>query len=227
MPRLQEIRRYPVKAMGGESLRSVEVEARGLAGDRGYAVVDDDGKLATGKHSQRFRRRDQVFEFASRTTPDGIVVTGRGEEWPVPSGSLDRALSEAMGDPVRVLPETSTPYFDAGAVSLVGTASLEWCREHLGVDADRRRLRPNLVVETSEPFVEESWAGSVEIGAVALTQFKRIERCRMIDIAQEGLSREGRWLKTLTVAREMFLGVYLDVARPGRLTVGDEVHVLG
>ena len=224
---LGEIRRYPVKAMGGESLDSVQVEARGVLGDRQYAVVDGDGKLASGKHSRRFRRRDPVFEFASRTTPDGVLVTGRGGEWAVGSEALDRALTGAMGDPVRVLPETSTPHFDAGAVSLVGTASLDWCREHLGVDADRRRLRPNLVVETSEPFVEESWRGPLEIGEVALTPSMQIERCRMIDIAQEGLPREGRWLKALTDTREMNLGVYLDVARPGRLTVGDEVRLLG
>ena len=82
--RLQEIRRYPVKAMGGESLAAARVERRGLVGDRAYAVVDGDGKLATGKHSRRFRRRDEVFEFASRTTADGVVVTGRAGEWPAP-----------------------------------------------------------------------------------------------------------------------------------------------
>ena len=227
VPTLLEIRRYPVKAMGGESLESVAVDARGLAGDRAYAVVDADGKLATGKHSQRFRRRDEVFEFAARTTGDGVGVSGRGGTWPVPSGALDAALSEAMGDPVRVLPETTTLYFDAGQVSLVGTASLDWCREHLGVDADRRRIRPNLVIDTVEPFIEETWTGDVCVGEVRLTPVERIERCRMIDIAQEGLSREGRWLKSLTDAREMCLGIYLDVAVPGRVSVGDEVGPRG
>jgi uncharacterized protein YcbX len=213
--------------MGGESLESVEIEVRGLTGDRVLAVVDDDGKLATGKHSRRFRRRDEVFEFASRTTADGVRVTGRGGEWPAPGEDLDRALSDAMGDHVRVLPETGTPYFDAGHVSVVGTASLAWCVEHLGVDADRRRIRPNLVVETDEPFVEETWRGEVALGEVVLTPVERIERCRMIDIAQEGLPREGRWLKALTEAREMCLGVYLDVAQPGAVSVGDEVSLRG
>src|SRR3954452_4600297 len=108
--------------MGGESLATVEVDARGLEGDRAYAVVDDDGKLATGKHSRRFRRRDEVFEFAARTTPEGVRVTGRGGEWSTPSDELDRALSEAMSAPVRVLAETTTPYFDAAQISLIGTA---------------------------------------------------------------------------------------------------------
>ena len=225
VPRLQEIRRYPVKAMGGESLTRVEVDRRGIVGDRAYAVVDGEGKLATGKHSRRFRRRDQVFEFAARTTPDGVVVTGRGGTWDVPGDDLDRALSEAMGDPVRLLAETTTPYFDAGRISLVGSASLDWCREHLHVDADRRRIRPNLVVETDEPFVEETWAGDIAVGGVRLRPVERIERCRMIDIAQEGLPREGRWLKALTGAREMCLGVYLDVTGPGTISVGDESRV--
>jgi uncharacterized protein YcbX len=226
VPRLQEIRRYPVKAMGGESLELADVDTRGLVGDRVYAVVDSDGKLATGKHSRRFRRRDEVFEFASRTTPDGVRVGGRGREWRVPDDDLDRALSDALGAPVRVLPETTTPYFDAGHVSLVGTASLDWCRARLGVDADRRRIRPNLVVETAEPFIEETWSG-LTVGGVRLVHVERIERCRMIDIAQEGLPRDGRWLKALTEARGMCLGVYLDVAEPGRVSLGDGVSVAG
>ncbi len=225
VPTLLEIRRYPVKAMGGESLAAVDVEPRGLVGDRAYAVVDGDGKLATGKHSRRFRRRDEVFEFSSRTTSDGVVVRGRGAEWAAPGDDLDLALTEAMGDDVRVLPETTTPFFDAGAVSLVGTASLRWCAEHLGVDADRRRIRPNLVVETDEAFVEETWTGPLRIGGVRLSPVERIERCRMIDIAQEGLPRDGRWLKALTVTREMSLGVYLEVVEPGAVRVGDEVRV--
>jgi uncharacterized protein len=222
-PVVREIRRYPVKSMGGESLGSATVDARGLVGDRLYAVVDGVGKLASGKHSRRFRRRDEVFEFASRTTGEGVRVAGRGGTWLVGDPDLDATLTEAMRDPVRVLAEDQTPHHDAGEVSLVGTASLDWCREHLGVDADRRRIRPNLVVDTSEPFVEESWSGSVRIGSIELLTVRRIERCRMIDIAQEGLPRDGRWLKALADTRDMSLGIYLGVVRPGVVAVGDEV----
>jgi uncharacterized protein YcbX len=227
VPVIHEIRRYPVKSMGGESLEVVEVDARGLAGDRWYAVVDGDGKLSSGKHSSRFRRRDAVFEYAARTTADGVRVTGRGGEWSVGDASLDAALSEATGDPVRVLAERATPHQDAGEVSLVGTASLDWCREHLHVDADRRRIRPNLVIDTTEPFVEETWTGLVTVGSARLRLVRRIERCRMVDIAQEGLPREGRWLKALTDTREMRLAVYLDVIDPGTMRLGDEVRLGG
>jgi uncharacterized protein YcbX len=222
-PVVREVRRYPVKSMAGESLDSVQVESRGLVGDRWYAVVDAAGKLASGKHSRRFRRRDEVFEFASRTTDKGVQVTGRGGSWLVGDADLDTVLTDVMGDRVRVLPETQTPHHDAGQVSLVGTASLDWCREHLRVDADRRRIRPNLVVDTTEPFVEETWSGILGIGGAGLRAARRIERCRMIDIAQEGLPRDGRWLKALTGTRDMCLGIYLDVVRPGVVAVGDGV----
>jgi uncharacterized protein YcbX len=225
VPVLHEIRRYPVKSMAGESLDAVEIDRRGLAGDRWYAVVDNDGKLASGKHSRRFRRRDAVFHFAACTTGAGVRVTGRGGEWCVGDAALDDALTEAMGDAVRVLPEARTPHQDEGEVSLVGTASLDWCREHLGVDADRRRIRPNLVVDTSEPFVEETWTGPMTLGTARLRFDKRIPRCRMVDIAQEGLPPERGWLKALTETREMFLGIHLTVVGPGIVRVGDDVRL--
>jgi len=40
--------RYPVKSMRGETLEHVEVEPRGLSGDRGWAVYTDDGGIGSG-----------------------------------------------------------------------------------------------------------------------------------------------------------------------------------
>src|SRR5690606_27417951 len=112
------------------------------------------------------------------TTPAGVVVAGRGEEWAVGQPSLDEALSAACAADVSVRAEDLTPHFDAGAVSLVGTASLEWVAAELGVDADPRRLRVNLVVETDVPFVEEGWVGSqLRIGSAAFAVTERVERC--------------------------------------------------
>ncbi len=221
-----EIRRYPVKAMGGEPLESVDLDARGLAMDRWFAVVDEDGKLATGKSSGRFRRFDEVFEYAAQVVDDEVVVSACARSWPV-GAELDQVLSVHLGADVTVRPEAEVPHQDDGQVSLVGTASLDWCREHLGVDADRRRIRPNLVVETTEPFVEETWGGAtIRVGGAELRILERIERCRMIDIAQEGLGPEGGWLKGLGRTRDLSLGMYAEVVQPGRVTVGDPVGLL-
>ena len=47
--------RYPVKSMQGEELGAAEVTARGLLGDRAYALVDRaDGKAATAKNPRKW-----------------------------------------------------------------------------------------------------------------------------------------------------------------------------
>ena len=195
-------------------------------GDRWFCVVDADGKLATGKHSQRFRRYDEVFEYSASMVGDDVQVVGSSGSWRIGDAGLDQALSDHFGAEVRVQRETGTPYQDAGQVSLVGTASLEWCREHLAVDGDRRRIRPNLVVRTTEPFVEETWAGAtIRVGDVELSVVERIERCRMVDIAQEGLPEQAGWLKALGRERDLSLGMYAEVHTPGRIDLGDTVNV--
>lgn len=222
------LRRYPVKSMGGESLECAEIDARGLVGDRWYAVEDDQGHLASGKTTRRFRRRDRVFDFAADTGPGGVSVHSGDRHWVVGDADLDRHLSEVMEASVRVAAERPLDgplHQDAGQVSLVGTASLGWCRDELGVDADVRRLRANIVVETDEPFVEESWIG-VHLGAgtATLRVVERIERCRMVDLAQDGVPTTARFLKSLA-PRDLCLGVYADVEVPGRLCVGAELEV--
>lgn len=218
--------RYPVKSMGGEALEQVALDARGLAGDRWFAVEDGDGHFASGKNTTRFRRRDPVFEYAARTTPAGIMVAGPEGEWPVGAPALDATLSGRMGVPVTVAAEHAVPHQDQGQVSLVGTATLGWCAEQWEIDADPRRLRVNLLVETDEPFVEEIWAGrALEIGDARLTVVERVPRCRMIDVEQVGVAARGRWLKPLGRVRDTCIAMYADVARPGVVRLGDEVRV--
>ncbi len=224
---ITEIRRYPVKSMGGEALGFVDLDERGMVGDRWFSVVDAEGKLASGKNSRRFRRFDEVFEYSASMDGDDAHVVGPTGSWCVGDPELDRVLSEHFGAEVRVQRETGTPYQDAAPVSLVGTASLAWCRTHLGVDGDVRRLRTNLVVETKEPFVEETWAGrAICVDDVVLAVVERTERCRMVDIAQEGLAEQPGWLKALGRERGLCLGMYADVTRSGSIGLGDPVDVV-
>jgi len=228
--RVVSIRRYPVKSMGGEALDAVEFEARGIVGDRFYAVRDGDNRLASGKNTRRMVRRDGVFAYAA-STDAGSGGTGRvtiadasGPLGVAGDPALDALLTEALGADVRVAPETDVPHFDSGSVSIIGTATLAWCARELHADADPRRLRVNIVIATSEPFEEERWIGStLAIGTVLLTPVDRIERCRTIDLAQDGVDRPTRWLKQLSERRDLRLAVYCDVARAGTTRVGDEV----
>lgn len=219
------LRRYPVKSMGGEPLEQLTLDARGVQGDRWYAVVDDDGRLASGKNTTRFRRRDAVFDHSAATGESGdVVVSGAAGQWSVGDHALDAVLSDATGAAVRVAPEAGVAHHDAGQVSLVGTATLEWCAERWGIDADPRRLRANLVLATDEPFIEEEWIGrTLGIGGAALVVARRISRCRTIDLDQDGVRAQGRWLRPLTQERDMCVAMYADVEATGTVRSGDAV----
>jgi hypothetical protein len=224
--KVRTIRRYPVKSMGGEALASARFDLRGVTGDRWFAVEDGQGRFASGKNTRRFRRRDRIFEYYAKTDPSAVTVTGPTGSWKVGDPALDADLSAALGVPVQVMPEADVPHQDAGAVSLVGTATLQWCAHRWGIDADARRLRANIVFESKEPFVEETWVGqTVQLGTAVLRVAGRVERCRMIDVAQDGVRPDGRWLKQLAAEREMRLAVYADVTRPGSVAVGDAIQV--
>lgn len=220
------IRRYPVKSMGGESLDNVALDARGVTGDRWYAVEDGNGHFASGKNTRRFRRHDSVFDYSARTLDGAVVVAGPEGQWQVGDPQLDAALTARMMTPVRVLPERGVPHQDMGAVSLIGTATLNWCASRWGLNADPRRLRVNVVVRTTEPFVEEKWQGQrITIGEAELDVFERAPRCRMIDVDQDGAKADGRWLKPLAAERDMFLAVYAGVVEPARIALWDEVRL--
>jgi uncharacterized protein YcbX len=237
--------RFPVKAMGGESLTEVSIDSRGLVGDREWAVYDASGKLASGKQTSRFRRMDAVFELAAKTLPDGEAVDillPSGERVRAGEGRADVVLSDHFGEEVEVAPESDVPHQDAGQVSLVGSATLaELARLH-GLDAplDVRHLRVNLVLDTDEPFVEESWVGreltfggaldvtaavdaSAAQPALVLRVVEPIDRCRMVDIAQVEVAAVEGLLRTISDRRNLCTAVYADVVTPGTVRLGDVV----
>lgn len=211
--------------MAGESLSTVEVDGRGLVGDRWFAVTDAQGHFASGKRTRRFRRHDEVFDYAARTVGDGVIVVGREGEWRVGEKALDSLLSERMGEPMQVLPEQAERHQDGGQISLIGSATLDWFSRRWDIDADPRRLRVNLVLETDEPFIEEAWVGTaIFVGEVRLNLVERVERCRTIDLDQDGVDARGRWLKPLGEERDMCAAVYADVLTAGQISRGDRVE---
>ncbi|TLP78959.1 MOSC domain-containing protein [Nesterenkonia sphaerica] len=223
------IRRYPVKSMGGESLVAVELDSRGLAGDREYAVRNQEGKLASGKNGSRFRRYDAVFDYTARTREGTVWVAGGTGTWVVGDPDLNRELSRAFGAPVEVTAESDAPHFDGGAVSVIGTATLQWMAQQWGIHADPRRLRVNLLLQTEEPFIEETWIGhslaigATREGAAEVVMEEKIPRCRTVDVDQDGTRAAGRMLPLLGRYRELCVAVYARVSVPGRIAQGDRV----
>jgi uncharacterized protein YcbX len=235
---IQQVWRYPVKSLGGQRVAASLVNERGLLGDRLWAVRDEDGKLGSGKDSRRFRRMEGLLGVTARYDAEPraaqieppVVIGPDGTEHPVDSGAADQLLRGITGKAqVKVCRESDVSHFDEVAISLIGTATLDWMRGELPyVEIDPRRFRVNLVIGTSEPFIEETWLGrDVTIGAgedAAHAVFDRVlQRCVMVGMAQPGLSESGEVLRRLGRRSDhpVCLALGGSIARPGVIRAGE------
>ena len=233
--RVVELWRYPVKSLQGERLTHAPAGPAGIDGDRHWAIRDE----ATG--FTLTARREPALLFASaQCTPGGVAIR-------LPDGSLvagDGDLSRWLGHPVRLVEaspddrgiyETPTwvedeqarpwetwegpsgSYHDSGRtqVSLVSQATLG--------DWDRRRFRPNVVLDGSG---EDGMVGqTVRVGGAELAVVKRIDRCVMTTRPQpDGLGRDLEVLRRVIRERAGCLAIGAIVRAPGDMQIGDRLE---
>lgn len=239
--KIAEIWRYPVKSLQGERIDSARVSAEGIEGDRRFAIFN----LETGLGVTA--RRDSELLFASaRTLTDGPAVHRDDVEITLPDGSIardDAALSTWLGRPVALRStaevtsrqfetvddfehedtstwhpfEGSTGAFHDGQHAQLSLVSFE----SLG-DWDRRRFRPNIVLDGGG---ENALVGSrVQLGSVTLDVVARLGRCVMITRPQPGgIDKDLTVLRSVHREFEGRMAVGASVAIPGSLAVGDEI----
>ena len=229
---IEEIRRYPVKSLGGEQLDTATVDAHGIEGDRQWGIRDEDtGLILTG------RREPQLLLGSSRYVDGTVVLT-------LPNGTEtndDAVLSWWLGKPVtlvRASPDGGgtfenpmDPENDADWVSWTGpSGSLhDSTRTMVSLastnsigDWDRRRFRKNLVARGSG---EDALVGrGVVIGSCRLSVTKRIDRCVMVTRPLPGVERDLDVLRTINRDRERCLGIGMLIEQPGTISVGDELQ---
>jgi uncharacterized protein YcbX len=223
-----ELWRYPVKSLLGEQVDHVEVDERGVLGDRLFAVTDHGGKLGSGKTSQRFRRLDGLFELrAHGNAADPLVTLPDGRELPVGDPELDAFLSTRYGDELRVARESAVTHHDAAPLHLLTTSSIRWLAERLPASAvDRRRFRPNVLLDggATAELLEDTWVGSrFALGSTVIRVRARTDRCVMTTNAQSELPQDSAILRAVTELNDTFLGVFADVERPGTVRVDDRL----
>jgi uncharacterized protein len=227
--RVLEIRRYPIKSVLGEQLRSADIDGRGLVGDRLWAVRDHDGKFGSGKNTRRFRRMPGLFDLRGHgdgpvpriDLPDGCTYAADDPE-------AHAAVSRHLGRDVTVEREADVLHHDEGPVSVITTAGLRHLSALIGEPVDPLRFRANLLIDVpGTGFPEDAWIGQqLSIGRdVVLTPMRGLTRCVMIDLAQEEVPDDGRLLKTISEHHDMVFGLWARVERPGVVTVHDAVVV--
>ncbi|PPK69150.1 MOSC domain-containing protein [Actinokineospora auranticolor] len=212
--------RYPVKSLRGESVEVLEVDGRGAVDDRRWALRAANGKLGSGKSTNRFTRLPRLLDMWSKRVWGVHTVVGLpdGREYATVDEKVHEAVSEVVGQPVTVVEEGEVPHLDAGPVHLVTTASLRW------LGAEWERARPNIVIDVDgEDRVEDEWIGRrLTVGTAELEITRPVIRCVMLDHAQGELPAVDL-LRNLA-PQDMTFGVYATVRRPGVMGTGDVVR---
>jgi uncharacterized protein len=217
--------RYPVKSFGGESTRRTFVGPFGPIGDRRHAVVTRQGEpLSARRQSKLLGYRahfadTEAVEDVRVKTPDGRVMS-------LADPDLEAELDRLLDRPVT-FGRSAQGFPDAAHVHLGTVQSIGTLGEAVGENLDRRRFRPNVVVELDrdEPFSEVSWPGStLRLGdRVELRVVVQTERCAVTTFDPDTLDRDKRVHEAIARTRENFFGVYGQVLRSGWLQVGDPV----
>lgn len=218
--------RYPVKSMLGEQCDAVELDTRGVRGDRRFAVRSEDGKLGSGKNSRRHRHIEGLFEFRARYAGESPEITfPDGRRMGAEDPGIDAALSGTLRVPVTLAREADISHFDTGAVHIVSSASLDWLRSRLpGSRVDERRFRPNILITAAEP--ERAWLGrTLRVGEVRLRVTDPTERCGMTTFAQADLPFDPKILRSIAQEADQLFGAYVEVLQPGRIARGDAVTI--
>lgn len=227
---VQALCRYPVKSTAGQGLRTSAVTLQGLRHDRRWAAYLDDGGIASGKRTRRFRPVPGLMGWRSRAGDEGgvpVLISPAGVEYDVDQPAASRALTAAFGRRLTLLPQTATQHHDESPLHLLTTSSLAAADNLAGTTVDHRRFRANIILDTgSQPrFLEDAWAGAeLAVGSeVILSAGPGMIRCGMVDQAQHGVAAGPNVLKALGTDHGTTLGLQASVLLPGTVQVGDTV----
>lgn len=227
---VKNIWRYPVKSMLGERHHSMQVDGRGVLGDRLFAVRDERGKLGSGKDTRRFVKIDGLFRFRAaydKSVP--VIIFPGGKSVRGDDSSIHSKLSEVLSQPVTLAKEQLIQHFDNAPVHLVTTASLDWLRAKLpGSTIDESRFRPNVLLETDNlGLVEKQWVGErLRIGGVILEITHSTKRCQMVNFAQSSIPHDKSILTCIGREAGLKFGAYARVLAPGQINCGEEVEII-
>ena len=162
---IQELWRYPVKSMAGQSLKKADLGPNGIRGDRVLQIRDGRGRMVTS------RSHPALLSHRGTLGPDGEPLVD-GRPWASPE--VGRDVEIAAGAGARIFRDEAPERFDVLPL-LVAT---EGAVEAFGYD--RRRLRPNILIGGVKGLAEREWEGyRLCIGEVVIELVDLRERCIM------------------------------------------------
>lgn len=211
--RVAELWRYPVKSLRGEQLGVADVSALGIPGDRLVHARRPAGRVYTA------RTHPGLLGLQGSLGPDG-APTIDGLPWDDPA-ALEAIRAVTQHDAELVYYDGDGPErFDVLPLSVATDGGVA------AVGVDRRRLRPNIVLEGVEGLTERDWVGrELRIGEAVLGLRQVRGRCVMTTFDPDTLEQDIGVLQKIYFELDGVTALDCFVLRPGRVRVGDTAKV--
>ena len=216
--------------MQGEALPLAALTLQGFAEDRRYAFVQAASRSSfpwlTARELPELLHYRTSVEKAGTPEVAVTVVTAHGENWPVDSDGLRKALEARSGRPLFLLRDYRGLY-DVAPVSLISRQTVARIAEESGTKENWWRFRPNLLVDLNNagPFDELRWVGkTLRIGSAARIAVTEVDRrCVMITLDPATGESSPEILKFVAQKHGQSAGIYATVLTPGDVRAGDPI----
>lgn len=253
--KIAELRLYPIKSCRGVSVESATLEERGFAGDRRAMIVSPDGTFLTQRSHPKLAQISVDLSDRMQLTLAGRAVEARfGSErqnvqvWRdqvsarVAEVPVNAALSEFLGEPVHLVSmdaqsdrptdpkfgrDSQVSFADGFPYLITTTGSLAALQDSAGDAMPMDRFRPNIVVETEAPWLEDDWT-VLDIGGQVFDLVKPCTRCVVTTLDQAtgeqvGQSTMEALIKTRARSGDWGRGVVFGMNAIAR-TPGADLH---
>jgi hypothetical protein len=209
---IQEIWRYPVKSMAGESLEAADLTETGVVGDRIVQVRNAAGRIMTARTRPLLLRHRATLSSGNQ-----VLVDGR----PWTAADVARDVEAAAGAETRLVQSDSEDRFDILPLLVATDGMLA------AVGYDHRRFRPNLVIGGVPGLTERQWEGGrLRIGPVVIGMQDLRTRCIMTTFDPDSGQQDLAVLRRVQKEFNGRLGLNSYVVAPGRISVGDAVELI-
>jgi len=213
--RVAELWRYPVKSLRGEQLLEAEVGALGIPSDRLVHARRPGGRVFTARTHPGLLGLQGGIDLDGAPTIDGI-------RWDDPrSLAAVRAVTE---------PDAELVYYDGDGPQRFDVLPLSVATDGgvAAVGVDRRRFRPNILIEGVAGLTEREWVGrSLQIGTAVVGVRQVRGRCVMTTFDPDTLEQDISVLQKIAFELDGRKALDCYVVEPGLARVGDPVELLG
>jgi uncharacterized protein YcbX len=223
------LHRWPVKSFGGERLDVMELDARGVPGDRAHALWLRGDKRVSARLVPGLLRWAARYDAPVDGTIPPPVLTAPGgatHRWGDPG--LEDALSEDLGRDLALVRDEGGQQDLPNTVLVTLEATRAGLERELAEPVDLRRFRPNIHVDLdTEPFAEAGWEGGrLRVGDAELELLHPCLRCSIVARDPDTNAKSPAVLKRLVREHGAVFGINARPVAPAAIRVGDPVELV-